>query len=537
MDEVPSHDDEALALEFVSAASLPCLATSRRRTAEEMASTIHRRSEPAAKMTEDEWLSKRIILIRHGRSAWNEFLGAHKKKCWDEQENTRRGYRDALKSKVAGIVRQVSERNIDEAADLNASFSDAQRSSSSSASDATPKGGHGVMDSGPGFWRSVRGNMKLVGNAVSQVDKMKQVDHSLSSWGLNQARQLRRKMAGVVTEATGAEAALMECDIWYVSPFLRAVQTAAFALSPLHTQRPSLRIRVTPQLNEFCSSRGAMDCHGKKGNVGLRLMNRAIMKTCELADGLDEGLAATERVFERQAEMAETTATFCAMNYDEVMQPWCQAAGAAAPKSSSGSEDLRVRQLVSRLLEEKGTSVGIVGHSMFFRRLIQLFWPKDPLVQEVLRIALRNGSPASENTLDPFSDKMINCGVLVLKLIYKRPDDLVTSLRSGSTAITDSAEIVGAEFLFDGHMEDALDAHEQAIEGDAGPEAIGENVAEEGAQETSCGSRTSPSCVSPTTFKTSFGPSGFPDLKSFLAESATSMQISPSAAPQVSKSL
>eukprot|EP00439_Symbiodinium_sp_Y106_P038881 s2511_g4.t1 len=45
-------------------------------------------------------LTKEVILIRHGRSTWNEFLGAHKRAQWEEQEQKRQ-------AKTAGGMRGV----------------------------------------------------------------------------------------------------------------------------------------------------------------------------------------------------------------------------------------------------------------------------------------------------------------------------------------------------------------------------------------------------------------------------------------------
>lgn len=58
--------------------------------------------------------------------------------------------------------------------------------------------------------------------------------------------------------------------------------------------------------------------------------------------------------------------------------------------------------------------MGLVAHSILFKRILQLFWPKDQrrqarrrlsrcVAQEELRAALRNGAPL--DTVDPFEDK------------------------------------------------------------------------------------------------------------------------------------
>ncbi|CAK9078920.1 Uncharacterized protein SCF082_LOCUS37677 [Durusdinium trenchii] len=112
------------------------------------------------------------------------------------------------------------------------------------------------------------------------------------------------------------------------------------------------------------------------------------------------------------------------------------------------AEDSRVKSLVKRILvEDEEPVIGLVAHSILFKRMIQLFWPKDRLRQEELRTALRNGAQ-KQDTVDPFEDKVMNCGTLVLTFRY----------HSGG------AEIVKAVFLFDGHMESALARDRQTQE-------------------------------------------------------------------------
>ncbi|CAK9019946.1 unnamed protein product [Durusdinium trenchii] len=82
------------------------------------------------------------------------------------------------------------------------------------------------------------------------------------------------------------------------------------------------------------------------------------------------------------------------------------------------AEDSRVKSLVKRILvEDEEPVIGLVAHSILFKRMIQLFWPKDRLRQEELRTALRNGAQ-KQDTVDPFEDKVMNCGTLVLTFRY-----------------------------------------------------------------------------------------------------------------------
>lgn len=418
---------------------------------------------------QDAWLFKRIVLVRHGRSQWNEFLGAHKKKCWDEQEKNRKGLRGAFKN-ISGAFGSKegssSKEDVGKTDERESIKSDAthMKSEASMASCVTSSPSE-WRDSSPnqskqGFWKGVRGGIKHVGNAIGQAEKLKKVDHGLSIGGIAEARQLRKRIASLLARSTeitdGPESALLECNTWYVSPFCRALQTAAFGVSPLQRYSPHFVIRVTPLLNEFCTTSGSLDCQGKRGNVGLRIVTRAMAKTLELLDEADEEKPSTESFQERHAELAETSAVFTSMDLAEVMQMWWQEK-VLKKEEMARSDDLRVRQMVARLLHETAATVGCVGHSLFFKRLLQLFWPKEPRLQEEFRAALRNG--ASPDTKDPYHDKIVNCGVLVLSWKYKPCSSSWTTAE-----ICNTAELTAAHFLFDGRMEDSLSQDLQTLE-------------------------------------------------------------------------
>ncbi|CAL1167822.1 unnamed protein product [Cladocopium goreaui] len=140
--------------------------------------------------------------------------------------------------------------------------------------------------------------------------------------------------------------------------------------------------------------------------------------------------------------LADVVATLCTFDITEI-------ACASLLYENLKAEDARVKSLVKRLLvEDEDPVVGLVAHSILFKRMMQLFWPKDRLRQEEIRTALRNG--AAQDTVDPYEDKVMNCGTLVLTFRY----------HSGG------AEIVKAVFLFDGHMESALACDRQTQDPD-----------------------------------------------------------------------
>jgi len=253
-------------------------------------------------------------------------------------------------------------------------------------------------------------------------------------------------------------------------------------------------MRVTPLANEIASSRRSKDCQGKKGNVGLSVVFRAIAKLAELlieeemskhppphddeAAAESRGLSLGNRIEElpsapegadHRAELADVTSTLCSMILDEVETVWWKDIRSLG-RCHSQEEDIRVRCLVNRLMDDPSPVVGVVGHSLLFQRIMKLFWPADPLTQAVVRAGLQNGSP--DNGVDPLTDKVMNCGVLVLT--FRR---FIARTR-GSKSVT---EIVGSEFLFGGGMETARHDAGENVEDDPelGPSSECDSEAED----------------------------------------------------------
>lgn len=371
-------------------------------------------------------LTKHLVLIRHGRSSWNEFLIAQ----------------GVSRLSTLGKAKRQSPDPVGAGPDLG------------DAGKPDPK-------KPTGFWKGVRKGVKHVAHATASVishsDTLSQVDHGLAVSGMRQVRQLRKSISALMDGGPAAEgsaaALLLSCELWYVSPFLRCLQTAAYALSPLRCRGQPLNAVVTPLANEIVSSQMSLDCQGKKGNVGIRVLTRALAKVAEAIEEEEDFAESAEFTLERQAELAEVSSTLCAMDLTEVNRTWWKDVG-SWKKEHLDEEDRRIRYLISRMLLAPGPVAGLVAHSLLFRRIIQLFWPKDPAAQEAVRIGLRNGAPP--DTPDPVMDKVMNCGTLVLTVAYKLPQD--------SARIVKRAEIVGAEFLFEGKMEGALSGEQQTVE-------------------------------------------------------------------------
>jgi len=409
----------------------------------------------------DDWVNRQIVLIRHGRSTWNEFLGQHKKREWAEEEQVRGTSTSSTKGLRSTLSKMVTGSSKGSPPPAAGGYS-----GSSFAGDAPDPLGADRQQSQStrsGLMQAVRGGVKHVANALQNADKLQQVDHSLSMGGLVQARTLRRKIASVVQNdagplsQSGAASILLRCKQWYISPFLRALQTAAFGLAPLLRRDKDLQLLVTAEAGEVIKSSMALDCQGKVGNVGHRVVARAISRTAEAFEDEDDvDPENASAVAERQAELADVTTTLCAMDLKEVGRVWWKDVG-SFKKEHLRLEDARVRRLVSMLLRQPGCApVGVVAHSLLFQRILQLFWPSDASLQEALRNALRNGALALD-TKDPLYDKIMNCGTLVLTWRY-RPSML------NSEASDRTAEIVGAEFLFEGHMEGALAGEQQSLD-------------------------------------------------------------------------
>eukprot|EP00928_Gymnodinium_smaydae_P016790 TRINITY_DN16356_c0_g2_i1.p1 TRINITY_DN16356_c0_g2~~TRINITY_DN16356_c0_g2_i1.p1 ORF type:complete len:476 (+),score=75.19 TRINITY_DN16356_c0_g2_i1:62-1489(+) len=386
-------------------------------------------------VSDSKCCTKQVILIRHGESLWNQMLGhghkarlaaaGHEKRHVESRENFKRNVTRLLKPQDEDSQARLEQR----------------------------------IDRLGGFLRGVRGGFRKARTIAKGAKDIHRVDHGLSRTGIEQARLLGQQIHALTRtgvrrfQRSNAETALVECRHWYVSPFLRAMQTAAFALAPLCDRGKGVKIDVDPLAREIMGSKASYDCRGKEGNVGYRVILRTLRKFGEAFSEEEEeaaaaaaaagAAAADEQACDtraasraKQSELSSLTNALCSMNLEAIEEQWWSDVKLLS-MDHRAKEQERVRHLLEFLMDHPAPVVGVVAHSLVFQQILRLCWPLDAVSKENVCSGLRNG--AGIETKDPREDKVMNCGVLVLTL-------------SGSTRPC----ITAAEFLFDGKMESAL---------------------------------------------------------------------------------
>jgi len=316
-----------------------------------------------------------------------------------------------------------------------------------------------------GFWRGLRGGVRKATHVLSNATKFHQVDHALSETGLEQVRTLRQHVIDLVTSCDptasvgfrGEEShVLLECKHWLVSPLLRALQTAGYALSPLYRRDDSLTMIVSPDAQEIMSSKGSFDCQGKPGNVGLCVFSRAVAKIALTINEGEKDPSNRELMLSRQDELGDVSRCLCSMDYSLVSNQWWRETKDFTKEDVKAEGD-RVQRLVKGMLTHEAGIVGLVAHSLLFMQIMQTFWPSDLDTQELILEGMRNGAPL--DCEDPLKDKIMNCGTLIVTFKYPDPTE--------DPEFMLCTRIIDAEFLFDGHMEsqeEMGDAHPETVE-------------------------------------------------------------------------
>eukprot|EP00928_Gymnodinium_smaydae_P016792 TRINITY_DN16356_c0_g2_i3.p1 TRINITY_DN16356_c0_g2~~TRINITY_DN16356_c0_g2_i3.p1 ORF type:complete len:490 (+),score=94.95 TRINITY_DN16356_c0_g2_i3:62-1531(+) len=225
-------------------------------------------------VSDSKCCTKQVILIRHGESLWNQMLGhghkarlaaaGHEKRHVESRENFKRNVTRLLKPQDEDSQARLEQR----------------------------------IDRLGGFLRGVRGGFRKARTIAKGAKDIHRVDHGLSRTGIEQARLLGQQIHALTRtgvrrfQRSNAETALVECRHWYVSPFLRAMQTAAFALAPLCDRGKGVKIDVDPLAREIMGSKASYDCRGKEGNVGYRVILRTLRKFGEAFSEEEEEAAA-----------------------------------------------------------------------------------------------------------------------------------------------------------------------------------------------------------------------------------------------------
>lgn len=231
-----------------------------------------------------------------------------------------------------------------------------------------------------------------------------QTNHPLSEEGLRQAKALEEKLEASLesmragTLSNEEEESLLRCKGFWVSPLMRAVQTALIGCAPLLGDAVvHLRKHARERLNI-----GGYDSMGEAigGDAWHREMRNSIVELCGGADAAARYVDAVR------------------FNMREVDARWWS----TRPESR---RDLinRLGEIMSQILHSPLTDLVLVTHSHFFRDLLCRYMSSSAEVR-------------GANAKDLRKRKLCNCGVAAVDIDFGRPrKELITrvSLMLGST--------------------------------------------------------------------------------------------------------
>ncbi len=297
---------------------------------------------------------------------------------------------------------------------------------------------------------------KKVGQAASHSEAfLRKNDHALSAYGVEQCFQLRDQFEKArQTKESGMPSPEVEwidsVDFWMVSPFLRALETSALSLVPLVENNPHAKMKVFPLAREIYKRRESRDCVGKDQNWGPRMLARAISSVSKSYEA---------RNFEPD-HLWKSIDMFRKYDIELCKQRWW---------SENLESDIEIRNRIDTCMakifslpaSQASRPVGIVGHSLLFRRILQLYWPREASKASYLADALRcnfeipmdriravqfQPQAISPSRYCPDSLEVLklqNCCVLRIRLKYK------LLLVNGVKKIDGSSiEIEDGQFLF-----------------------------------------------------------------------------------------
>ena len=278
---------------------------------------------PAVGNGSDEYIYKNIILIRHAQSVWNAVLDIGKDEMAVEQQKEKEEEKKMQEKKEKKESKSLFGKMLDKGIKV----------------------------------------AKKAGEAASHSEAfLRKNDHALSPHGVDQCFQLRETIEKTIQlpgqggpNPPNPDAEwLRAVGLWMVSPFLRALETSAFSLVPIYEMNPDVRVRVIPLCREVYKRRESRDCVGKDKNWGPRMLARAISSI---------GKAYECRTFEADS-LWRTIDLFKKYDIEACGKKWW---------SDSIENDIDVRNRIdmcmAKVFSQQVETIGIVGHSIFFRRV------------------------------------------------------------------------------------------------------------------------------------------------------------------------
>mmetsp|Transcript_19118 Transcript_19118/g.49016 ORF Transcript_19118/g.49016 Transcript_19118/m.49016 type:complete len:497 (+) Transcript_19118:169-1659(+) len=222
--------------------------------------------------------------------------------------------------------------------------------------------------------------------AQRRLDEMaKTTDHPLSATGRQQAEDLCSRLASSSSAAKDVED-MRRPDVVFVSPLIRAVQTAVIALGPLMTQPGGQKEFLLMANAREKQNFGGLDTKSTK--LGVEILRRT-------QDRLRQAYA---------NQGSRTLDVFSDLRYDvqEVEDRWwCEG------KSESKAQlNERLQEFMTQLLFSPHQTIVVVGHSHFFRAvcsgyLSDEFWEREPELAGQLAKRKLNNCGVARLELDP----------------------------------------------------------------------------------------------------------------------------------------
>jgi len=212
---------------------------------------------------------------------------------------------------------------------------------------------------------------------------LEQVDHALSRDGLQQCHMLEDKINAMLARGgtkSATEDAFANAEVVLSSPLTRAIQTALVGVSPILTRTRSLRL-----------------CRNAREK-----RNRGSRDTTGTAMGEVEITSRVRSAFAGAGEDADKIARYTSVALDdtEAADRWWNSS-----KESASAVRKRIDEFLVQLRFLREERIVVVGHSHFFRALIQ----------QHLRPDAKLRGASKEQLL---AKKLMNCGVLKLTLDF-----------------------------------------------------------------------------------------------------------------------